>query len=62
MNHFELSGGELACENVALIAIAQAVGTPVYVYSTATLERHYTVLRDALVNEGLGDPLIAFAV
>ncbi len=62
MNHFELSGGELACEEVALTAIAEAVGTPVYVYSTATLERHYTVLRDALVNEGLGDPLIAFAV
>ncbi|MES2724221.1 MAG: diaminopimelate decarboxylase [Pseudomonadota bacterium] len=62
MNHFELSGGELACEDVALTAIAQAVGTPVYVYSTATLARHYTVLRDALVNEGLGDPLIAFAV
>ena len=62
MNHFELSGGELACEDVALTAIADAVGTPVYVYSTATLERHYTVLRDALVNEGLGDPLIAFAV
>lgn len=62
MNHFELSEGELACEGVALTAIADAVGTPVYVYSTATLERHYTVLRDALVNEGLGDPLIAFAV
>ncbi|MDO8802291.1 diaminopimelate decarboxylase [Phenylobacterium sp.] len=62
MNHFELSGGELACEDVSLTAIAEAVGTPVYVYSTATLERHYTVLRDALVNEGLGDPLIAFAV
>ena len=62
MNHFEVTGGELACEGVGLTAIADAVGTPVYVYSTATLERHYTVLRDALVNEGLGDPLIAFAV
>ena len=62
MNHFELSGGELACEDGALTAIAQAVGTPVDVYSTATLARHYTVLRDALLNEGLGDPLIAFAV
>jgi diaminopimelate decarboxylase len=62
MNHFELSGGELACEDVALSRIAEAVGTPVYVYSSATLERHYTVLRDALVNAGLGDPLIAFAV
>jgi len=62
MNHFELLGGELACEGVSLARIAEAVGTPVYVYSTATLERHYTVLRDALVGAGLKDPLIAFAV
>ena len=54
MNHFELSGGELHCEDVALSAIAQAVGTPVYVYSTATLERHYTALRDALTGGGPG--------
>ena len=67
MNHFELRDGELACEEVPLSRIAEAVGTPVYVYSSATLERHYTVLRDALVAEGLrgehgADPLIAFAV
>ena len=62
MNHFEVLNGELACEGVPLRAIAEAVGTPVYVYSTATLQRHYTVLRDALVSEGLGDPLIAYAV
>ena len=66
MNHFELvqaSGGpELACEDVPLAKIAEAVGTPVYVYSSATLERHFTVLRDALVGAGLKDPLIAFAV
>ncbi|HEV2530779.1 diaminopimelate decarboxylase [Phenylobacterium sp.] len=62
MNHFELRGGELACEGVPLSRIAQAVGTPVYVYSSATLERHYTVLRDALKGAGLGEPLIAFAV
>jgi diaminopimelate decarboxylase len=62
MNHFELQGGELTCEDVPLAAIAEAVGTPVYVYSSATLERHYTVLRDALVGAGLKDPLIAFAV
>ena len=36
--------------------LAAAVGTPVYVYSAATLRRHYTVLRDALVAEGLKDP------
>jgi len=62
MNHFELQGGELACEGVPLSAIAQAVGTPVYVYSSATLERHLTVLRDALLAAGLREPLIAFAV
>jgi diaminopimelate decarboxylase len=62
MNHFELREGELFCEDVALADIAQAVGTPVYVYSTATFERHYTVLREALEAEGVRDPLIAFAV
>jgi diaminopimelate decarboxylase len=66
MNHFELvegpGGAELTCEGVPLATIAEAVGTPVYVYSSATLERHFTVLRDALVGAGLKDPLIAFAV
>jgi len=62
MNHFELQGGELYCEDVPLAKIAAAVGTPVYVYSSATLQRHFTVLRDALVGAGLKDPLIAFAV
>jgi diaminopimelate decarboxylase len=62
MNHFELRGGELHCEDVALSTIAEAVGTPVYVYSTATLERHYQVFRTALIAAGLGEPLIAYAV
>jgi diaminopimelate decarboxylase len=62
MNHFELRDGELACEGVALSSIAQAVGTPVYVYSTATIERHYTVFRDAMAGIGRGDALIAYAV
>jgi len=62
MNHFELRGGELACEDVPLADIAKAVGTPAYVYSTATLERHFTVLREALSGAGRGEPLIAFAV
>jgi diaminopimelate decarboxylase len=62
MNHFELQEGELFCEGVPLTHIAEAVGTPVYVYSAATLERHFTVLRDSLKGAGLGDPLIAFAV
>jgi diaminopimelate decarboxylase len=62
MNHFEPRDGELACEEVPLRRIAEAVGTPVYVYSSATLERHFTVLRDALTGAGLKDPLIAYAV
>jgi len=62
VNHFEVRGGELHCEDTPLSRIAQAVGTPVYVYSRATLERHFTVFRDALVAAGLGDPLIAYAV
>ncbi|HEX4179885.1 MAG TPA: diaminopimelate decarboxylase [Caulobacteraceae bacterium] len=62
MNHFELRGGALACEGVPLSQIAEAVGTPAYVYSTATLERHYTVFHDAMVGAGLGAPLIAYAV
>lgn len=62
MNHFEPRDGELACEDVPLRRIADEVGTPVYVYSSATLERHFTVLRDALTGVGLKDPLIAYAV
>lgn len=63
MNHFELKGGELACEDVALSRIAEAVGTPVYVYSTATLERHYRVFQAAFeAHPKLGTPRIDYAV
>jgi diaminopimelate decarboxylase len=68
MNHFglrrdALGGDELACEDVPLSRIAEAVGTPVYVYSTATLERHYRVLEAALAGHPtLGRPRIAYAV
>jgi diaminopimelate decarboxylase len=60
MDHFQLKDGELYAENVPLARIADEVGTPVYVYSRATLVRHARVFREALA--GLGDPLIAFAV
>jgi diaminopimelate decarboxylase len=59
MNFFEVRGGELWCEDVPLRQIADEVGTPVYVYSTATLERHYTVFRDAFAPRKV---LIAYAV
>ncbi|HVL78651.1 MAG TPA: diaminopimelate decarboxylase [Sphingomicrobium sp.] len=60
MNHFELRGGVMHCEDVPLPLIARQVGTPVYVYSTATMQRHARVLKSALTK--LEDPLIAFAV
>ncbi len=62
MNHFEYGPEGLACEGVPLARIAAEVGTPVYVYSRATLERHFTVFRDALELSGVADPLIAYAV
>ncbi|PXA91859.1 diaminopimelate decarboxylase [Caulobacter sp. D4A] len=62
MNHFEYGPEGLACEGVPLARIAAEVGTPVYVYSRATLERHFTVFRDALVQAGVVDPLVAYAV
>ncbi len=49
-------------EDVPLSLIADAVGTPVYVYATATIERHVRVFREAVAGTGTGDPLIAFAV
>ncbi|GMM93224.1 diaminopimelate decarboxylase [Qipengyuania sp. MTN3-11] len=64
MNHFHLRDGVMHVENVPLPAIAEAVGTPVYVYSRATLERHAQVFAEALAGLG-GDadgPLLAFAV
>ena len=60
MDHFQPNAGELYCEEVPLAEIAASVGTPVYVYSTATMCRHVAALRSAL--EGLADPLIAYAV
>ncbi|KAA9017599.1 diaminopimelate decarboxylase [Sphingobium limneticum] len=60
MDHFDYVNGAMQVEQVPLDAIADAVGTPVYVYSTATLERHVGVFREGL--SALDNPLIAFAV
>ena len=60
MDHFELTNGAMHAEDVALATIATAVGTPVYVYSRATLERHARVFRDAL--SALPRVHLAFAV
>ena len=60
MDHFHSQGGAVHCEGVPLAEIAAAVGTPVYVYSTATMLRHAAVMAAALAP--LPDPLIAYAV
>jgi diaminopimelate decarboxylase len=59
MDHFNYRGGILHAEDVALPEIAAAVGTPAYVYSAATLTRHFRVFQEALA--GLPH-LICFAV
>ncbi len=59
MHHFSYHGQSLHCEEVDLAAIADAVGTPVYVYSAATLKRHARVIAGAFKNQ---DCLIAYSV
>lgn len=59
MDHFNYQGGELCAEDVPLARIAAEVGTPVYVYSTATLSRHFNLFREALA---WTDHLICYAV
>ncbi|SFJ13098.1 diaminopimelate decarboxylase [Albimonas pacifica] len=59
MDHFLYRNGELHAEEVRVADIVAAVGTPLYIYSTATLTRHYRVFDEALS----GMPhLIAYAV
>ncbi len=60
MDHFELKDGVLHAEAIPLPLLADAVGTPAYVYSAATLRRHARVVKAALAP--LRDPLVAFAV
>ena len=59
MDHFLYRGGILHAEDVAIPEIAATVGTPFYVYATATLERHYRLFQEALA--GL-DHTICFAM
>ncbi len=59
MDHFNYIDGRLSAEEVSLSDMADAVGTPFYVYSSATLERHYTAFAEALSDL---DALICFSV
>lgn len=47
MRHFDYRDGALFAEDVDVSTLAARVGTPFYCYSTATIERHYRVFRDA---------------
>ncbi len=59
MHHFAYRHGVLHAEGVDLNAIADAVGTPFYCYSTATFERHYKVFADAFADV---DALVCYAM
>lgn len=59
MHHFTYSGGRLHCEGVDLDAVASEVGTPCYVYSSATLRRHARVIADAFKGQSV---LVAYSV
>ncbi len=47
MNHFEFINGTLHAEKISISDLAEKIATPFYCYSTATLERHYTVFAEA---------------
>ena len=59
MNHFVSKNGELFCEEVAVADIAKELGTPFYLYSKATLSRHFQAFDSAFA--GI-DHLTCFAV
>ncbi|HEY1735968.1 MAG TPA: diaminopimelate decarboxylase [Methylovirgula sp.] len=59
MHHFSLKNGVMHAEEVDLVKLADAVATPFYCYSTATLTRHYEVFKGAF--EGLST-LVCYAV
>lgn len=59
MNHFEYKNQQLFAEEVAIADIIKAHGTPAYIYSRATLERHWHAFDNAF---GEHPHLICFAV
>jgi diaminopimelate decarboxylase len=59
MDHFEYKQGELYCEGVAITALAEQYGTPLFVYSRATLERHWHAFDSAFDGH---DHLVCYAV
>ena len=72
MDFFNYKNGELWCEGVSASAIAEAVGTPAYVYSRATMEHHYRQIESAFAwakpcsakpaTQGGAEPTICYSV
>ena len=58
MHHFEYRNDALFCEGVSIQAVADKVGTPFYLYSHATLTRHFNVFSEAFKNV---DKLVCFS-
>ena len=58
MHHFTQRDGVLHAEDVSLVDLAERVGTPAYVYSSATLRRHYSLLAEAAAKLGLDDEAV----
>src|ERR1700759_1794853 len=59
MHHFDYRSGVLHAEGVNLVQLADAVGTPFYCYSSATIERHYKVFAGAFADV---DALVCYAM
>lgn len=59
MDYFNYKGDDLYCEDVAINELAETYGTPLYVYSRATLERHWHAFDQALAGR---DHLVCYAV
>ena len=59
MDHFNYKDNSLYCEDVAIATLAETYGTPLYVYSRATLERHWHAFDNALAGR---DHLVCYAV
>lgn len=58
MHHFEYRDNALYCEDVPVAHIARAVGTPFYLYSEATLQRHFTAFQEAFAGVA---PLVCYS-
>jgi len=59
LDHFNYKDNALHCEDVAISTLAETYGTPLYVYSRATLERHWHAFDTALAGR---DHLVCYAV